>query len=64
MAKKNIKLDLSDEERSNLRREKIRISEIKNFASDELEELMKTNSKRAREILALIEFQQIPSIGI
>lgn len=63
-SKSNIKLDLSDRERMNLRKNKVKKSTILEFTSDELEELLCVSEKRAKEIYALADFQQIPSIGI
>jgi len=62
--KKNIKLNLSPSERSHLRKHKIKIADILEYAPDELEELLEVSSQRAREVYALADFQQIPSIGI
>lgn len=62
--KTNIKLKLSDSERKNLRRNKIRQSDILDFASDELKRLLNVSEIRAKEIYALADFQRIPSIGI
>jgi len=63
-SKTNIKLELSDNERTNLRKNKIKKSEILEYASDELAVLLKVSDLRAKEIYALADFQQIPSIGI
>ena len=62
--KLNIQLDLSDSERKNLRTNKVRKANILDFASDELEKLLDVSEERAKEIYALADFQQIPSIGI
>ena len=62
--KTNIRLELSDSERKNFRKNKIRKSEILDFACDELEVLLNISEERAKEIYALADFQQIPSIGI
>lgn len=62
--KTNIKLELSDNERTNLRKSKIKKSEILKYASDELAVLLNVSDVRAKEIYALADFQQIPSIGI
>lgn len=62
--KTNIKLNLSPAERKKLRAHKVRINEIPNYAVDELEVLLDVPSERAKEIYALADFQQIPSIGI
>ncbi len=63
-SKTNIQLDLSDSERKNLRKNKVKKTDILDFASDELEELMNVSGARAKEIYALADYQQIPSIGI
>ncbi|MEL6560953.1 MAG: helix-hairpin-helix domain-containing protein [Bacteroidota bacterium] len=62
--KASIQLNLTDAERKNLRKHKIRKADISGFAPDELEEILQVSTQRAREILALIDFQQIPSVGI
>ena len=63
-SKTNIKLPLTDVEKANLRKNKIKIADIPDFATDELEVLLKTTNKRAKEIYALAEFQTVPSVGI
>lgn len=63
-SKTNIKLELSEIERKNLRKNKIKKSEILEYASDELAVLLNVSEVRAKEIFALVDFQQIPSIGI
>lgn len=62
--KLNIQLALSESERKNLRRHKIKKSEILDFGPDELERLLEVSEERAQEISALADFQRIPSIGI
>lgn len=62
--KTNIKLELSDVERKNLRKHKIKIAEILDYAPDELAELLGVTEDRAKELWALADFQRIPSIGI
>lgn len=62
--KKKIALSLSEAEKSNLRKNKIRIADILNYAPDELEMLLDITPERAKEIHALVEFQTVPSIGI
>jgi hypothetical protein len=57
------KLNLSLAERKNLRKAKIKISEILDFAPDELEVILDANSDRVKIILALAEFQTVPSAG-
>jgi len=62
--KTNIKLPLTDIEKANLRKNKIKIANILDFATDELEVLLNATTERAKEIYALTEFQTVPSIGI
>jgi len=63
-SKTNIRLPLTESEKANLRKHKIRISNILDFASDELEVLLNATSERAKEIYALAEFQTVPTVGI
>ncbi|MEO1048992.1 MAG: helix-hairpin-helix domain-containing protein [Bacteroidota bacterium] len=63
-AKKHINLNLSTSERVNLRKHKIKISELLDYAVDEIEEILQVTPERAREIHALADFQRIPSIGV
>ncbi len=62
--KTNMKLELSDDERKLLRKNRIKKSEILEFSSDELSSLLNISELRARELYALADFQRIPSIGI
>jgi len=62
--KTNFKINLTSSEKQKLRSNKVKISEMLNFAVDEIEVLVDVSFKRAREIYALLEFQTIPSIGI
>ena len=62
--KSNIKLPLTDIEKVNLRKNKIKIANILDFATDELEVLLNSSTERAKEIYALAEFQTVPSVGI
>ena len=63
-SKTNIKLPLSDIEKANLRKNNIKIANILDFATDELEVLLNSTTERAKEIYALAEFQTVPSVGI
>lgn len=60
----NPKLNLSPEVRRNLRKAKIKISEILDQSPDEIEVILEATSDRVKMILALAEFQKAPSIGI
>ena len=62
--KTNIKLPLTDTEKVNLRKNKIKIANILNFGTDELQVLLNSTIERAKEICALAEFQTVPSVGI
>lgn len=62
--KTNIKLPLTEIEKANLRMNKIKISDILDYATDELEVLLDSTTERVKEIYALAEFQTIPSVGI
>lgn len=62
--KTNIKLPLTQIESANLRKNKVKILDILNYATDELEALLNVTSERAKTIFALAEFQTVPSIGI
>lgn len=61
---KNIKLPLTDLEKANLRKHKIKIARILDYAVDELEVLLNVSAERAKEVHALAAFQSVPSIGI
>ena len=63
-SKANIKLELSANERANLRKNKIKKAEILEYATNELAVLLNVSNTRAKEIYALVDFQQIPPIGI
>jgi hypothetical protein len=62
--KSNIKLPLTDIEKANLRRHKIKMADILDFARDELEVLLNATGERVKEIYALAEFQSVPTVGI
>ncbi|MDO8967404.1 helix-hairpin-helix domain-containing protein [Algoriphagus sp.] len=63
-SKTNIKLPLTATEKTRLRKHKIKIANILDFAKDELEVLLQASTERAKEIYALAEFQTVPSVGI
>jgi len=58
------KLNLTPEERKRLRKAKIKISEILEYAPDELEMILDTSQDRIKTLFALAEFQTVPSVGI
>lgn len=63
-SKTNIKLPLTDLEKANLRKHKVKIAQLINYKADELEVLLNATTERAKEIYALAEFQTVPSVGI
>lgn len=63
-SKLTIKLDLLPAEKNKLRANKIRVSDISEYTAEELFYLLHVPMIRAMEILALVEFQKVPSIGI
>ena len=62
--KKSIKLELTVNEKTRLKANKIKISEVQSYAADELSQVLHVPLDRAVEFLALAEFQKISSIGI
>lgn len=60
----NLKLNLTEIEKSKLRKHKVKIREVPALSVNEIERLLEVITQRAREIFALAEFQSIPSIGI
>jgi hypothetical protein len=62
--KPNIKLPLTEIEKANLRKNKIKMADILDFAKDELEVILNTTAERVKEIYALAEFQSVPTVGI
>ncbi|MBC7759738.1 MAG: hypothetical protein H7069_12840 [Phormidesmis sp. FL-bin-119] len=59
-----MKLPLTDIEKTNLRKNKIKIANILAFTTDVLEALLNATTERVKEIYALAEFQTVPSIGV
>ncbi|MCX6319892.1 MAG: helix-hairpin-helix domain-containing protein [Bacteroidetes bacterium] len=62
--KTTIKLPLTDIEKASLRKNKIKIAALLDFATDELEVLLNATTERAKEIYALAQFQTVPSVGM
>lgn len=60
----NVKLELSDKERKAFRANKITKATVLEYSPDELEERLGLSKERAKEIYALADFQQIPSLGL
>lgn len=59
----SLKLPLSSDEKKQLRKAKVKIAEIPNLNTNQIEELLDISRERARLIKALAEFQKVPSIG-
>ncbi|MEO0472882.1 MAG: helix-hairpin-helix domain-containing protein [Bacteroidota bacterium] len=60
----NITLPLTSDERTALRRQKVRIRALAEHSVSQLSDILSVSPERARYLRALAEFQQIPSIGI
>src|SRR6202020_244815 len=60
---KTIKLNLSEDEKLQLRKNGLKISRLNEFAADEIAVLLNSDIQRAKEIYASVSFQAIPSIG-
>ena len=63
MKQKSPKLPLTDKEREQLRKGKIKLSEIKEMKANKLAALIEVPNERARELIGLAVFQSIPSVG-
>lgn len=63
MKQKTPKLPLTDKEREQLRKGKIKLSEIKEMKANKLAALIEVPNERARELIGLAVFQSIPSVG-
>jgi len=60
----NIKLELSNTERKELRKNKVKIVDILEYSPIELSQMINISEERATELYALANFQRIPTIGI
>lgn len=60
---KTAKLDLNTSEKTSLKKAGILISQLIDYVPDELCAILGTTQDRAREVLALVEFQSIPTVG-
>lgn len=62
--KKKIDLELTMAEKQELRQKKVSQKALQDLAGDEIAKLLNASAERTRELLALAEFQKIPSLGI
>lgn len=62
--KKNIELELTAVEKQQLKERKISLKALRDYAPDEIAAMLNASPERARELVALAEFQSIPSLGI
>jgi hypothetical protein len=60
---KTAKLNLSIDEKSSVKKAGIKITQLADYATDELCAMLDITEHRAKQLHALIEFQTIPSIG-
>ncbi len=63
MRRKSPKLPLTDEERSALRKQKIKLGDIHDSPPEHLSNKLGISIERARYLVGMSIFQQIPSIG-
>lgn len=63
MVPKTPKIKLTMEERADLRKHKIKLSDIALMDVRELRAALHSTEERAREIKALAQFQTVPSVG-
>ena len=63
MSRKSPKLPLTDKERSALRKGKIRLGDLHGQSPEHLKEVLGISIGRARYLVGMSIFQQIPSIG-
>jgi hypothetical protein len=60
---KTIKLNLLEQEKIRLKQNGVKISNLVDYAPDEISALLNISKQRANELIALITFQTIPSVG-
>ncbi|QDP41944.1 helix-hairpin-helix domain-containing protein [Radiobacillus deserti] len=60
---KSIKLPLTNEERTLLRKAKIKINEVHTTETDQLATILNAPHSRAKTLKGIAEFQTVPSIG-
>lgn len=63
MSRKSPKLPLTDQERSALRKAKIRLGDLNECSPELLREKLNITMERSRYLVGMSIFQQIPSIG-
>lgn len=59
----SVTLPLTDEEKSQLRKHKVRADDVCEMDTVELAEVLSVSTMRARALKGLAEFQRVPSIG-
>lgn len=59
----NIKLPLTHEEKSKLRKAKVKITELYTFNTEQIVYMLNVNREKAKVLKGLAEFQTVPSIG-
>lgn len=62
--KTSIKLPLTGTEKASLKRNKVKMADVPGYTPDELEVLLGADADRVKELVALAEFQTVPSVGI
>ncbi|UTI41029.1 hypothetical protein [Niallia sp. RD1] len=59
----NPKLRLTQNEKTKLRKAKVKISEVHTLSTEQLAQMLNIPDERARTVKGLAEFQTVPSIG-
>lgn len=59
----NIKLPLTNEEKSKLRKSKVKVSELHTFNTEKIANTLNIPLSKAKVLKGLAEFQTVPSIG-
>jgi hypothetical protein len=62
--KKSIDFELTTGEKQRLRQRKVSLKTLRDYAPDEIAAMLDASPDRTRELVALAEFQSIPSLGV
>ncbi|PIB73047.1 helix-hairpin-helix domain-containing protein, partial [Pseudomonas sp. 2822-17] len=55
---------LTDDEKTKLRRAKVKMSDLHHFSKDQIAEKLDVSIDRANMLKGLVDFQSVPSIGV
>lgn len=62
--KKSINLELTTAEKQHLKEQNVSLKALQDYAMDEIAAILNASAERTRELFALAEFQNIPSLGV